>query len=78
MRYTNRARERLDAERIAALPEVLTAEEAASIVGVSDPTIKRWAGRGLVRGARIGGGQWRFSKASVLGLVGAAPGGDAR
>ena len=66
----HRTRERLTAEQIAALPPVITTAEAASILGVADPTVRKLALQGSVKGSRLGSGIWRFSKASVLAIAG--------
>ena len=69
MAYSNKRRERLTAEQVAALPDIIMTDEAAGILGVCDPTIIRYARNGYVSGARVGR-TWRFNKRSVLEAAG--------
>lgn len=48
--------------------ELLTTGEAASRLGVSIPTIKRWIERGTLAGGHMGG-RWLVSPASVEELL---------
>ena len=67
--YTNTTRERYTAEQIAALPEMLTATEAAHVAGVSDLTVRAWARAGKVPARKVGS-MWRFPKRAFLALHG--------
>ena len=54
--------------KIGVLPDVVTADEAASYLRVSKATILRLAHRKLILGVRIGR-QWRFSRKTILDLL---------
>jgi len=45
--------------------EILTLEEAAKMLKISEYTLRRYARRGAVPARKIGG-QWRFSKEELL------------
>ncbi len=49
--------------------EVLTVDEAASLLKVSSKTILRLARDGLVPGQKVGRA-WRFRRSDLLGFVG--------
>ena len=51
--------------KLALLPDVFTADEAAKFLRVSKATLLRLASQGLVRGVKIGR-QWRFPKETIL------------
>lgn len=75
--YTNTTRERLGADQVAALPAMLTASEAAAVLGVSDITLRRMVREGRVRGTRYGRA-YRIPKDALLaGLAGEPSGGGA-
>lgn len=75
--YTNTTRERLGADQVAALPAMLTAKEAAEVLGVSDITMRRMVREGRVRGTRYGRA-YRIPKDALLRGEGGEPsGGDA-
>lgn len=46
-------------------PEYLTTGEAASVLGVSDETLRRWADDRKVRHVRLPSGQLRFIRADL-------------
>jgi excisionase family DNA binding protein len=48
--------------------EFLTTGQAAELLGVSIPTVKRWVGRGALTGGQVGG-RWLVAKESVDYLV---------
>lgn len=50
--------------RVAALPDVLTLEEAAEYLRSTRVTVKRQAALGLIPGRQLNG-QWRFLKAAL-------------
>ena len=52
-------------------PEVLTAAQAAELLQVAEPELIGLAERGELPGRRIGE-HWRFSRAALLGWLGAA------
>lgn len=52
----------------AALPEVLTPEQAASVLHISTAQLLRWAAEGKVPAKRIGR-VWRFSKTRLEELA---------
>ena len=65
-------------------PEYLTTGEAASVLGVSDETLRRWADDRKVRHVRLPSGQLRFIRsdldavlAPVEAAAPAAPTGEA-
>jgi len=43
------------------LPEILTAEQAAKLLGVSEQTLRKWVDAGEVPAVQIAS-RWRFSK----------------
>jgi excisionase family DNA binding protein len=47
------------------MPDLLTAQEAAIILEVSDETLRRWAEDGLIRHIRYPSGQLRFERADI-------------
>ena len=49
--------------------EVLDTAGAATLLHFCEETVKRKARRGLIPGTKLGGGQWRFSKAALLQLL---------
>jgi excisionase family DNA binding protein len=49
-------------------PEILTLQQAAELLQVSERTIQRMVKRGEMPGAQIGG-QWRFDREQVKALV---------
>lgn len=49
-------------------PEILTLQQAAELLQVSERTVHRMVKRGELPGARIGG-QWRFDRESLKALV---------
>jgi excisionase family DNA binding protein len=49
-------------------PEILTLQQAAELLQVSERTIKRMVKRGEMPGTRIGG-QWRFDRDQLKALV---------
>ena len=55
--------------KVSVLPDVITADEAASYLRVSKATILRLAHRKLILGVRIGR-QWRFQRKTILSLLG--------
>jgi excisionase family DNA binding protein len=52
----------------AALPEVLTVDQAAALLQLSPKTVKRLAGKGRVPGRRVGN-QWRFGRQPLMEWV---------
>ena len=54
--------------KVGALPDVITADEAACYLRVSKATILRLAHRKHILGVRIGR-QWRFSRQTILSLL---------
>ena len=54
--------------KIAVLPDVVTADEAAKYLRVSKATLLRLSGKKLILGVKIGR-QWRFSKEAILNLL---------
>ena len=55
---------RFTAAEYDALPEILTAEQAAAILDTTAAQISRWASAGTIPAVRIGR-QWRFSKSRL-------------
>jgi len=53
---------------IAEVDALLTTAEAVARLGVSEPTLRRWAAQGRI-GRKVGG-QWRFRIAEVEALLG--------
>ena len=53
--------------------ELLTAPRVASILSVSDETVRRWADRGLIRSIRLPSGQRRFRRSDVDALLNPEP-----
>ncbi|MBU0741450.1 helix-turn-helix domain-containing protein [bacterium] len=49
-------------------PEILTLQQAAELLQVSERTIQRMVKRGKMPGSQIGG-QWRFDREQVKALV---------
>ena len=49
--------------------ELITSGQAASLVGVTDETIRRWADQGRIRHVRLPSGQLRFHRADIEALV---------
>ncbi len=49
-------------------PEILTLQQAAELLQVSERTIQRMVKRGEMPGSQIGG-QWRFDREQVKALV---------
>ena len=58
----------LTREQIEALPEVLNADEAAALLRLKVPTVRKLAKDGDVPGHRFGG-EWRFLKSRLLSLL---------
>ena len=52
---------RLTAAEYDALPEILTAEQAAAILDTNAARVSKWAKDGTIPGTKIGR-TWRFSK----------------
>jgi excisionase family DNA binding protein len=50
------------------MPLVLTAKEAGIYLRLSESTVLRLAGQGVIPGSKIGR-QWRFSKETILNLI---------
>ncbi len=57
--------------RPAPAPEVLTLAQAAELLQVSEATVRGLADAGELPGREVGG-EWRFSRAAVLGWLAAA------
>ena len=51
-----------------AYPEILTLEQAAAMLQISERTLQRMLKKGEVPGTRIGG-QWRFDRDQLRALV---------
>lgn len=56
---------------------IITTEEAAQMLGASEATVRRYIDKQLIKGERIGvekgargGGPYKISRNSVLGLIG--------
>ncbi len=49
-------------------PEILTLQQTAELLQVSERTIQRMVKRGEMPGTQIGG-QWRFDHAQIMALV---------
>ncbi|MGI8647797.1 MAG: DNA-binding protein [Acidimicrobiales bacterium] len=54
----------LTADEYAALPEVLTPEDVAAMLGTSAVVVRRWAAQNRIPGVQIGR-MWRFSKRRI-------------
>lgn len=50
-------------------PFNLSPQEAASLVGVHEDTLKRWARDGKVNAFRTPGGWWRFRRSDLIELT---------
>jgi PTS system nitrogen regulatory IIA component len=50
------------------LPEVLTAEQVARILGISVEHVRRWAADGTIPARKLGK-SWRFSKSRIEAYV---------
>ena len=56
------------------LPAVLDVPLVCMVMGMSSPTVKRYAADGTLPGARKIGNQWRFDKETLMNyLKGATP-----
>jgi excisionase family DNA binding protein len=53
-----------------------TSSQAASYLGVSLATVRRWSNDGYLRGYRTPGGQRRFSRDQLDGFLRSLKGGD--
>ena len=53
-----------------------TSSQAASYLGVSLATVRRWSNAGHLRGYRTPGGQRRFSSEQLQAFLGSLRGGD--
>jgi excisionase family DNA binding protein len=54
----------------------LTASQAASALGVSVSTVRRWSDSGALRGYRTPGGQRRFSREQIDAFVASLESGE--
>ena len=48
---------------------LLRTSEAASVLGVSDETLRRWAADGRIRHIKLPSGQVRFRRADLLAVL---------
>jgi excisionase family DNA binding protein len=56
-------------DRLLGLPRMLTTDDVAEICSVRPTTVSGWARDGVLRGRKLGGGPWRFSREDVLALT---------
>ena len=54
-------------EKTKAMPDYLKVSEVADLLGFSQPTIKRWVQKGVIRGHQFAeGGEYRIEKDDIL------------
>jgi len=56
------------------LPELLTTEQAAVLLGVSKATVRRMAVSGSLPARKVGKKLWRFPKRAIFEELGILPG----
>lgn len=49
--------------------EILTLKDLMEFFRISDPTARRWAKEGRVKGFKTPGGEWRFYIKDILPLL---------